>query len=483
MRLVTLAALLFVGTNLSTTQADDFPYEAFVLTDEAEVLAGPGHRFYATERLSRGTKVEIYREEPSGWLAIRPPDASFSWVPAEFVERLDEDSLGRVKESAGAWVGTSVERVKEHHQQLTLKPGELVQILGEKSISGASGKEQAWLKIAPPAGEYRWIHLRDVSRQKPAERAPEILTEAENSSEPQTVSPAIFRGEQEPTEQPRRFTPAPSAIALRDLTEVPAPYLRTVELAQLRSSAAVESRPLSPDGFVPRKRRDGDPSSTTAPIRTTTTTTSTATSNARLDADARLATASPKATINHSTSLGGDELSRQLNQIELDLSLMVSQEPAQRNFADLKRRVEPLVDGAADPVSRGRARLLLDKIKQFDNAFGRDARTVSTGSASRTTDATIKSEPQSASLADPRYDAQGWLKPVVSRKSDKPVAPYAVVDAEGQPLCFVSPSPGLNLHRYENKQVGLYGRRGYLESLKKPHLVAERVIELDSRWR
>src|SRR6476660_5380365 len=145
MRLVTLAALLFLGSAVSTTEADESPYEAFVSTDLAEVVAGPSHRFYATDRLSRGTKVEIYREELSGWLAIRPPEGSFSWAPGESIERLDGDHLGRVKEPSGAWIGTSVEHVREHHQQVTLKQGELVQILGEKSVVGAGGKEQTWL--------------------------------------------------------------------------------------------------------------------------------------------------------------------------------------------------------------------------------------------------------------------------------------------------------------------------------------------------
>ena len=61
------------------------------------VVAGPGHRFYATDRLSRGTKVQIYREEPSGWLAIRPPEGSFSWTPAEFVERLEDGTRAASK--------------------------------------------------------------------------------------------------------------------------------------------------------------------------------------------------------------------------------------------------------------------------------------------------------------------------------------------------------------------------------------------------
>src|SRR5439155_21350954 len=109
--------------------AGDFPYIAYVCVEDAQVVAGPGHRFYATDQLPRGMKVEIYREEPSGWLAIRPPEGSFSWVPGEFVERLDEKNLAKVKDQTGAWVGTSVEHVSEYQQQVTLKAGELVQVI------------------------------------------------------------------------------------------------------------------------------------------------------------------------------------------------------------------------------------------------------------------------------------------------------------------------------------------------------------------
>jgi hypothetical protein len=48
-------------------------------------------------------------------------------------------------------------------------------------------------------------------------------------------------------------------------------------------------------------------------------------------------------------------------------------------------------------------------------------------------------------------------------------------------VAFVTPGPGINLRRYENKPVGIYGKRGMIEALKKPHLVAERVIELSTR--
>jgi uncharacterized protein YgiM (DUF1202 family) len=424
--------------------AEDFPYSAYIAADKTEVVAGPGHRFYATDRLARGMKVEIYREEASGWLAIRPPEGSFSWAPADFVERLEDEKLGRVKESTGAWVGTSVEHVTEHHQQVTLKAGELVHIIDEKTVAGKEGTERTWLKIAPPAGEYRWVHLRDVVRQKPEEAEAAPLAEASDIEDGYTLTPALSQRKREKTK-----------------------YDRWVEPAQFQSTkASGDAKTLSPDGFVPRKRRDNETS--VAP---------------GVDSGARFATAVPRTAlttpINNElsrTGLRGDELSRQLDEIEIDLSLMLAKDRSQWDLAAIRRRVETLVEGGADPVSRGRARLVLEKIKQFEDAFGTGGR----GSAVVGAD---KSLPASTSLADPRYDAQGWLKPVVSKKSDKPVAPFAVVDADGKPVCFISPSPGLNLNRYLNKQVGLYGRRGYLEELKKPHLVAERVIELDSKLR
>ena len=74
---------------------EDFPYKAYAAIEGAEVVSGPGHRYYATGHLPLGAKVEIYREESSGWLAIRPPAGSFSWVEAEFIER-DEDDVAVV---------------------------------------------------------------------------------------------------------------------------------------------------------------------------------------------------------------------------------------------------------------------------------------------------------------------------------------------------------------------------------------------------
>jgi len=177
----------------------------------------------------------------------------------------------------------------------------------------------------------------------------------------------------------------------------------------------------------------------------------------------------------------GDDLAAQLERIELELSLMVAQDKTLWDLASIKARVRELVDRGPDPAGRGRARLLLEKVEQFEQAFAvQDYGPIRASSAAAASSDAAK---PAGGLEDPRYDAQGWLKPVISRQGAKPIAPYAVVDQDGQPVCFITPRPGVNLHRYENKQVGVYGRRGYLEELKKPHVTAERVIDLDGRWR
>jgi hypothetical protein len=166
----------------------------------------------------------------------------------------------------------------------------------------------------------------------------------------------------------------------------------------------------------------------------------------------------------------------QLQQLELELSLMLAQDKSTWNLAAIRSRVEQLVERSPTPADRGQARLLLDKIKQFEDAF-----VVAGQGPLGTAAASANAEPAAGSPYAPRYDAKGWLKPVVSR--NKPAAPYAIVDEDGKPLCFVTPSPGLNIARYANKEVGLFGKRGYIEALKTPHVVAERVIDLERHVR
>jgi hypothetical protein len=473
----------------AASAADDgFPYEAYVAVDGAEVVSGPGHRYYATQHLSRGVKVEVYREEPSGWLAIRPPERAFSWVPAEAIERSEEDdSVGRATEPTPVWVGTTAEHVQEHREQVTLKSGEVVRILGEKQVPGDDEEDQTWLKIAPPAGEFRWIHLRDVSRQRPPPLARERPT-------PPTKRRIAADDEEEvEAEEPRRFVPSPGAIALRDLpAEEPIKATLNgseIETAQFRSSNSESpGKGISPDGFVPRKRRGSEPlqpvpaPSQRLASRQTATFTRPREEPQKLASVPSLASAPSLAGAANaaatSTSQAIDDVAGQLERLDVELSLMLAEDKSRWNLAAVRAKVEELIERGSDPVCRGQARLLLDKIKQFEEAFDVDEVTPVTAAPADGAGAVV-----TGTAADPRYDGAGWLKPVVSRRGDKPVAPFALVDANGKPVCFVTPSPGMNLSQYLNKHVGVYGRRGYIESLKTAHVTTERVIDLGRQLR
>lgn len=496
---VTLCLVTFAA---GLRAADEFPYEAFVAVENAEVVSGPGHRYYATARLDHGTAVEVHREEASGWLAIRPPEGSFSWVPSEFVERsADDDAVGSVTEPTPAWVGTTAEKVKAHRQQVMLKAGELVSILDEKQIEADEDEPQTWLKIAPPAGEFRWIHLRDVSRTEPEPpEAAVIVEEREVGAELRDEDEDEGEGENEKIVEPRRFAPGASAIALHDIEPPARPSVRSsnqhderVELAQYRNTPAPATRPLSPDGFVPRKRKGSEQLQTVpVPSQLMTRTTTPAFTRPKLDppplvADARPNRA-PTSTTPITTETPGssavDRVADELQKLDLELSLMVAQNRSTWNLAGLRERVSALVETGSDPEARGRARLLLERIGQFEEAFDvQDFGPLAANSSAGTGVTADADEPTGPSPADPRYDGQGWLKPVVSRRDDKPVAPYALVDADGKPRLFVTPAPGLNINHYLNKQVGVYGRRGYIEALKAGHVTAERVIDLDRQLR
>ena len=70
-----------------------------IATPRAQVRSGPGEKFYPTDTLTSGETVEVYREEADGWLAIRPPERSFSLV-LERQLKLRDDGLAEVDERA-----------------------------------------------------------------------------------------------------------------------------------------------------------------------------------------------------------------------------------------------------------------------------------------------------------------------------------------------------------------------------------------------
>ena len=141
-----------------------FPYQAIVAREDCNVRSGPGQVHYATQKLQPGDVVEVYRHDPGGWLAIRPPQGSFSIVPESAIN-LVRDGVGEITvDDTWAWVGTRLDPVDKPMWQIKLRAQEQVSVLGELSWPGAEGHSTIWYQIEPPPGEFRWVHRDDLQR-------------------------------------------------------------------------------------------------------------------------------------------------------------------------------------------------------------------------------------------------------------------------------------------------------------------------------
>ncbi len=190
---------------------------------------------------------------------------------------------------------------------------------------------------------------------------------------------------------------------------------------------------------------------------------------------------------------------RELEQLQLALSEMVTRSPATWNLDPLKERAKHFIEHGSDPVQRGQARLLMDRIDEFQQharrtAFVPGLNTRAAYSPSTTPGAvataayqpsTIGSPVSLASAARPAsstassgktFDATGWLVPVHGATKNQPA--YALSNRDGTVIAYVSPLPGMNLDSYINKAIGISGRRGYLPQLQAGHIQAETIVEV-----
>jgi hypothetical protein len=158
--LVALLACIATAATAAAEQA--FPYKAYIAADDVYARSGPGDNYYPTDKLKAGTEVEVYRHDPGGWFAIRPPKDSFSWVSSRHLQ-LDGNNLATVTdEHVAARVGSRMSDARDVIQ-VRLHKGEAVEVLEpRRNRSQGNAEPTAWFKIAPPAGEFRWVSGRFV---------------------------------------------------------------------------------------------------------------------------------------------------------------------------------------------------------------------------------------------------------------------------------------------------------------------------------
>jgi len=171
-------------------EAAKLPVTVAVSVPHAYLRCGPGDDFYPTERLAAGDEVEVWAIDASGYCAVRPVAGSFSWMLARDVQR-ESTGPGRdaaasngpqtgvvVTDAAVARVGSQINDLR-HVTQVALEAGERVVILA--AVRVAEGRHAGdWLKIEPPAGEFRWARCEDLAL--PAELAPPPVAPLEQTA-------------------------------------------------------------------------------------------------------------------------------------------------------------------------------------------------------------------------------------------------------------------------------------------------------------
>jgi SH3-like domain-containing protein len=383
-----------------------FPYKTTVAADDVYVRSGPGQNYYPTDKLKRGQEIEVYRHDPGGWCAIRPVEGSFAWVSGRHLKPTEDNLAVVTQENVSARVGSRFSELRDV-VQVRLHKGEKVEVLEGPP---QNGRGDGWYKIAPPAGEFRWVAAKYLDADYPRDGL--------------------------------RKTPPEKHAHRHD---------RNVDRQDGRASDS--DAPLIPSAALGGPR-PGDPAD-----------------------DAR------NARLLRPRALTPEEFDAELGRIELELSVMVIENPAVWNFDTMRQRADMLLDQAQTAVERGRARVLANKIARFDDIKQRqDAVLAMRDETDRNSRIYAKLRPREdgrdvAGDIDDRFDGVGQLTQVVSPKAGAPR--YALVDKAGDVRCYVTPAPGVHMQNYVGRRVGLTGARGYMPEQRASHIMARHVTPLD----
>jgi hypothetical protein len=180
-----LALVLPLSVSAATpppTPARKAPDIRYVIAPQAEVRAGASDKLYATNVLHRGDRVEVLVEDPSGWLAIRPPEGSFSWINSRFLENIVPHHPNYVVApddmTVNVIIGSSVLRSRPNIAGTQLRRGAQVRSIGPTQTDA----DGTWMPIEPPVGEMRYIRAAEVAKVLPTDGTGSIVTVASPGS-------------------------------------------------------------------------------------------------------------------------------------------------------------------------------------------------------------------------------------------------------------------------------------------------------------
>jgi hypothetical protein len=443
------ALILLLAPATTTAEPPSFPYKGYVTADGVYVRSGPGNTYYPTQRLDAGAEVEVHRHDPGGWYAIRPPEGSFTWVSGRYL-KLEKDGLATVNgDRVAARVGSRFSDIRDVIQ-VRLQQGELVEVLEAKTIQG-DPESATWYKIAPPAGEFRWIFGKYVDPEYPHDGVRKVRPGTSPLVQPVPAESEGSSGAVRiPTQALTEPQPSGDASSVQDPVEAQAKPSVT-DREEPAASAPPASLPTETN-FAQRfvEVRPGDPE--------------------------------PPAI----RRMSPEEFQAELDDINLAMSIMLAEEPTVWNCDSLAIRAESLLAQAETALERGRARLLLNRI-----AYARDIKkrhdTLVAAKTETETDNRQLSELGRTRMAGltrtrdqtSRFDGVGRLARVVPPTLGAPQ--YALKDDQGTVQYYVTPAPGVNMQYYVGRRIGITGIRGQLPELKTPHITAKHVTTLEQQ--
>jgi len=164
-----------------------------------------------------------------------------------------------------------------------------------------------------------------------------------------------------------------------------------------------------------------------------------------------------------------------------ELSIIVSRPVEQWNLAPLRDSAIQWIERGETPLIRGEARLLLDRIERFELLRQRTGSYITPSPLGpQLPMGPNPSYPVDRSQADRSPSMQselsGWLVAVHTSLPGQPE--FALTDDVGNVKAYVQPTTGLNLRRYTQQMVTVYGPQGYLPNLGAKQIVADRLVRL-----
>lgn len=174
MRTALLALCILAGVS-SAARGQSSPYLATVAKSGAQLHINPTNQSPATETLKEGTQLLIDHEEENGMLAVQPGAGnvhSLSWVQIQFIADYDlarptpqNVTVAEDTTLAPGQVGSAEPII--YYRKTQVPAGTILTVIGPRATVVENGVKKSWYPVLPPAGDFRYVSRDSVKVDRP----------------------------------------------------------------------------------------------------------------------------------------------------------------------------------------------------------------------------------------------------------------------------------------------------------------------------